>query len=447
MVPTPDRRFVFFRATGEAGAGGRGAAPTNTVAGLEVHRLTIQGARNDRVAFTFPIRVEREAEWKQMFEETWRVMKYRYYNPAMNGKDWAAARAKYEPMLDYVGTNEDVYDLGNAMIGELSSSHTGMSGPPSRTMERLYTTRFLGFEIEPSNGAYKINHIYRDGPADKEWLGLSLGDYVLAIDGQTLKAGDNYWKILSASTTQYVPVKVAKSPTGEGARTVRIASVTNLGDVKYEEFVQLNRSAVEKATNGAVAYVHIRSMDQPSLTRFEAEIDRYWQKKAIIVDVRYNTGGNIDSELLDILERRPYMFTNSRNGARTWGRRPQQAIAGPKVMLINQRSFSDAEATPMGFRTLGIGKLVGTPTAGGVIWTGSYALINGGSVRTPSQLATVYDPTKPNNYGQNLENYGVPPDVWVKNSLNDEMKGNDRELQAAIDEVMSQLKAVNVTRK
>ncbi len=119
--------------------------------------------------------------------------------------------------------------------------------------------------------------------------------------------------------------------------------------------MQNNRDAVEKATGGQIAYVHIRAMDQPSLERFQNEIDRYWQKKGIIIDVRFNTGGNIDDELLDIIERRPYMFTNQRTGARTWGRRPQQAIAGPKVMMINQRSFSDAEATPMGFRTLGLG--------------------------------------------------------------------------------------------
>lgn len=443
MVPTPDRRYVFFRGAAPE-AGGRGAAaPTGTISGQEVHRLTLQGARQERVNFTFTIRVDRRAEWKQMFEEAWRVMKYRYYNPQMNGYDWAAIKAKYEPMLAYVGTNEDVYDLGNAMIGELSSSHTGMSGPPTRTIDRIYATRFLGFEMdtEPATGAFRISHLYRDGPADKEWLGLTVGDYVLAIDGQTLKARENYWKILSTTTNEYIPVKVSKTAAGENARVVRIASVTNLGNIKYEEFVQNNRDAVEKATGGQIAYVHIRSMDQPSLERFRNEIDRYWQKKGIIVDVRYNTGGNIDFELLDILERRPYMFTNTRTGARTWGRRPQQAIAGPKVMLINQRSFSDAEATPMGFRTLGLGRIVGTPTAGGVIWTGSYALINGGAVRTPGSLAVVYDPTKPNNYGTNLENYGVPPDVWVQNSLNDEMKRIDQELRTAIDEVMRMLKA------
>ena len=247
---------------------------------------------------------------------------------------------------------------------------------------------------------------------------------MLAIDGQDIKAGDNYWKILSTTPNEYIPVKVAKTPAGEGARVVRIASVTSLGNIKYEEWVLNNRDIVEKATNGQIAYVHIRSMDQASLERFQNEIDRFWNKKGIIIDVRYNTGGNIDEQLLDIIERRPYMFTNSRTGARTWGRRPQQAIAGPKVMMINQRSFSDGEATPMGFRTLGLGRIVGTPTAGGVIWTGSYSLINGGSVRTPGQLAVTYDPTKPNNYGINLENYGVPPDVWVQNTPMDEVKGS-----------------------
>ena len=442
MRPTWDRRAIFFRASAAAGAtapGGRGGGGAQ---GQEVHRVLVASPqRNERVSFSLTSRIDRRAEWKQMFEEAWRVMKYRYYEPNMNGYDWAAIKARYEPLLEYVGTNEDVYDLGNAMIGEMSSSHTGVSGPATRTPDRLYTTRFLGFELEPAGGKYRINHIYRDGPADKEWFDLKVGDYVLAIDGIDIKAGDNYWKILSTTSNEYIPVKVSKTATGEDARVVRIASVTTLGNIRYEEFVANNRDIVDKATNNQIAYVHIRSMDQTSLDRFTNEIDRFWNKKGIVIDVRYNTGGNIDEQLLDIIERRPYMFTNSRSGARTWGRRPQQAIAGPKVMLINQRSFSDGEATPMGFRTLGLGRIVGTPTAGGVIWTGSYSLLNGGSVRTPSQRAVVYDPTKPNNYGTNLENYGVPPDVWVQNTLMDELRGVDRELQAAIDEVMRMLKA------
>ena len=165
-------------------------------------------------------------------------------------------------------------------------------------------------------------------------------------------------------------------------------------------------------------------MDQPSLERFQNEIDRFWQKKGIIVDIRNNGGGNIDQELLDILERQPYQFWNNRNGSRTWGRRPRQAIVGPKVMMTNYRSVSDAEVTPAGFRQLGLGRLVGNPTSAQVIATGSYNLINGGTIRTPGSLVVTWDPSKPNNYGLDLENLGIPPDVWVKNTPAEEAKGD-----------------------
>jgi tricorn protease len=367
-------------------------------------------------------------------------MKYRFYDEKMHGRDWAAIKARYKPLLKYVGTNEDVYDLANEMIGELNASHTGVSGPPTRPMPRAYQTRFLGFEMEPADGRYRISHVYRDGPADKEWLDLKVGDYVLAVDGQELKAGDNYWKALSQTLNEYVPVRVARSASGEGARTVRIASVTSLTDIKYEEWVAERRAIVEKESNGELAYVHIRSMDQPSLARFRNEIDQFANRKGIVVDIRFNGGGNIDQELIDILERRPYQYWNQRTGSRTWGRRPRQAIAGPKVMLINHRSGSDSEVTPMGFRQLELGRIVGNPTAAAVIATGSYPLINGGAIRTPGSLVVTYDPTKPNNYGINLENYGVAPDVWVENTPADEIRKFDRELKAAIDEALRMLR-------
>jgi tricorn protease len=459
LTPTIDRRTVFFRRNAPQQADDDASGPPTT-AGVEIHRLSLPagggaaaaasantanapaggGARAERVRFSFPVRVDRRAEWNQTFEEAWRVMKYRFYDEKMHGRDWAAIKARYKPLLKYVGTNEDLYDLANEMIGELNASHTGVSGPPTRPMPRAYTTRFLGFELEPANGRYKVSHIYRGGPADKEWIDLKVGDYVLAIDGKELKAGDNYWKTLSETLNEYIPVRVAKTPNGDGAKTLRINSVTSLTDIKYEEWVANNRDFVEKESNGDIAYVHIRSMNQPSLARFRNEIDQFANKKGIVVDIRFNGGGNIDQELIDILERKPYQFWNARNGSRTWGRRPRQAIAGPKVMLVNNRSGSDSEVTPMGFRQLGLGRIVGNPTAAAVIATGSYTLINGGAIRTPGSLVITYDPTKPNNYGVNLENYGVPPDVWVENSPMDQLKGFDRELKVAVDEAKKMMK-------
>lgn len=428
MMPTRDRKKLFY--TQDAG---------------EIYQMELSGQfKKTRVPFDVTTRVDQRAEWAQILDESWRVMKYRFYDEKMHGRDWAAIKARYEPLLKYVGENQDVYDLANEMIGELNASHTGVSGPPTRVMPDAYTTRHPGFELEPENGYYRISHIYRDGPADKEWIDLKKGDYILALDGRPIKAGDNFWETLNSPLNEYVAVTAASAPPSggkaAGERSIRIKTVASVNNIRYDEWVHANREFVDKQSSGQIAYVHIRSMNQPSLRKFENEINQFWNKKGIVVDIRFNGGGNIDQQLIDILERRPYQYWNNRWGARGWGRRPRQAIAGPKVMLINHRSGSDSEVTPMGFRDLGLGRIVGNPTAAAVIATGSYGLINGGSIRTPGSLVISYDPSKPNNYGINLENYGVAPDVWVENTPEDELKGFDRELKAAVDEALRMLK-------
>jgi len=425
LMPTADRKMVFYRQDNN------------------LYKMDLANKKKEKINFNFTVTVDRRAEWNQIFEESWRVMKYRFYDPKMHGKDWDAIKGIYKPLLKYVGDNQDIYDISNEMIGELNASHTGVSGP-TREAPPTYRTRYLGFEMEPdkSSGLYRISHIYRKGPADKEWLNIREGDYVFALDGATIKAGDNYWKLLNGTLNEYVTVSLGSEPDPKGktARSLRMKTVPSLMDIRYEEWVEGNRDYVDKISEGKIAYVHIRSMNQPSLARFQNEINQFANKKGIVVDIRYNGGGNIDQEILDILERRPYEFWNSRWGARTWGRRPSQAIAGPKVMLINWRSASDSEVTPMGFRDLGLGRIVGNPTNASVIATGSYSLINGGSIRTPGSLVVTYDPTKPNNYGINLENYGVAPDVFVRNTPEDELKGFDRELKTAVDEALKMLK-------
>lgn len=425
LVPTEDRKLVFYRAQDA------------------VYKMELQPNREKkRIAFAFKVVVDRRAEYEQIFEECWRVMKHRFYDPAMHGRDWEAIRAAYKPLLAFVGDYLDVYDLCNEMIGELNASHTGVSGPPGIARPSTYATRFLGFELVPDKAFYRVGLIHRDGPADKEWIGLRPGDYLFALDGKPLPAGENYWPRLNNLLNEYVTLRVSPDPdpSAASAREVRIRTVPSLSNVKYQAWVKGNREIVDKATDGRIAYVHIRSMDQPSLEVFRNEISQFSNKKGIIVDIRYNGGGNIDQEILDILERRPYEYWNNRSGARTWGRRPQQAIAGPKVMLINWRSASDSEVTPQGFRDLGLGRIVGNPTNASVIATGSYGLINGGSIRTPGSLVVTYDPSRPDNYGINLENFGVAPDVFVKNSPADELAGFDRELDAAIKEVLRMLK-------
>jgi len=421
MTMTADGKFFFF------------------LRNESVYSLPVSGKGEKKVSFNFAVKVDMRKEWLQIFEESWRVMKYYFYDENMHGYDWDTIKESYKPLLQYVGSNQDLYDLTNEMIGELNASHTGVSGP-TRERPQTYQTKFLGFEMDPDAKYYRISHIYWNGPADKEWIKLEEGNYVIAIDGHEVKAGENYWNILNHTLNDYVTVKVNSEPSPSGAWEIRIKTETSLRNIKYEEWIKKNRDYVEELTNGEIAYVHIRSMNRPSLQKFENEIDQFHNRKGIIVDIRYNGGGNIDQELLDILERRPYEYWNNRWGSRTMGRRPRQAIVGPKVMLINWRSASDSEVTPLGFRDLGLGRIVGTPTYGAVIATGSYTLINGGRIRRPGSLVVSYDPTQPNNYGINLENYGVAPDVWAENTPEDELKGFDRELKAAVDEVLRMLK-------
>ncbi len=415
--------------------------------GANVYHMSTKGSDKKKVEFDLRFQVNKHKQWEQIFEESWRVMKYRFYDPKMHGYDWDAIRARYKPMLKYVGENQDLYDLCNEMIGELNASHTGVSGPPTRSMDSIYSTRNLGFELKSDGEYYRISHIYPKGPADKEWLDLSVGDIVLAIEGQSIRGTDNYYTILNDLLNDYADLTVSTPGKADDAESVvlgperklRIKHISSTRQLKYEAWVEGNRKYVDEISGGKIGYVHIRSMNRSSLAVFEREINQFWNKNGMIIDIRFNGGGNTDQELIDIIERRPYEYWNSRTGGRARGRRPRQAIAGPKVMLINWRSASDSEVTPQAFRDLQLGRIVGNPTYGAVIATGSYGLMGGARIRTPGALVVTYDPTKPNNYGLNLENYGVPPDVWVENTPDDELKGFDRELKAAVDEALKML--------
>lgn len=423
LKPTIDRSAIFYSQSNN------------------VYKMKLADKKKEKITFNFTVNVDKRIEWKQIFEESWRVMKYLFYDEKMHNRNWESIRKNYEPLLKYVGQNQDVYDLSNEMIGELNASHTGVRGP-TRESPTTYRTKYPGFELKPEKGKYIISHIYRDGPADKDWIDINVGDYVLEIDGKEIKAGDNYWKILNHTLNDYINVKVSsESATNDSStKSIRIKTVSSLSNIKYNEWVKNNREYVDKLSGGKIAYVHIRSMNQSSLRVFENEINQFSEAKGIIIDIRYNGGGNTDQGIIDILKRVPFSYWNNRWGDRSWGRRPRQAIAGPKVMMINSRSASDSEVTSRGFHDLGLGRIVGNPTMAACIATGGYSLINGASIRTPGSLVTTYDPSKPNNYGINLENFGVPPDVFVENTPEEELKGFDRELKTAIEEALKMLK-------
>jgi tricorn protease len=263
---------------------------------------------------------------------------------------------------------------------------------------------------------------------------VKVGDYLLSIEGKPVKAGDEYCQLLNQRLNRKVNVTFNSKPAEDGAWNTRIEAISTgaYSQLRYERWVKERRKKVDELSGGRIGYLHIQAMNQPSLRRFEKELREYRNKEAMVIDQRWNGGGNIEQELLAILVQRQYQVWQPR-GTEATGR-PFVGFFGPKIVLQNWRSASNAEMFPAGFRALGLGKVVGTPTMGAVIGTGSYSLIDGSTVRTPGVGVFLADSKR-----TNMENYGVQPDMLVDNKPEDTLAGRDRQLEAAVEELMKQL--------
>jgi tricorn protease len=429
-----DGRTLFFRERDGVYSVPLTPAPQGAAAGAGA------GGRR-RINFNVRVRIDRPAEWAEMFDDGWRTMKYRFYDPQMHGMDWDAARAKYRPLVDFVGDRQELLNIINEMIGELNASHTGAAPPPRGAGGGGVATGHLGVELEPDSaaGRYRVSYLYEDGPADKDWVKVKVGDYLLAINGKQVKAGDDYWELLNNRLNRKVDVTFNSKPTEDGAWHTRIEAISTnaYSQLRYERWVKDRRKKVDELSGGRIGYLHIQAMNEPSLRRFEKEIREFRNKEALVIDQRWNGGGNIEQELLAILVQRQYEIWQPR-GTEATGR-PFAGFFGPKVVLQNWRSASNAEMFPAGFRALGLGKVIGTPTMGAVIGTGSYSLIDGSTVRTPGVGVYLADAKR-----TNMENYGVQPDMLVDNKPEDNIAGRDRQLETAVEELMKQL---NSTRR
>ncbi|HZT78732.1 MAG TPA: S41 family peptidase, partial [Gemmataceae bacterium] len=389
-----------------------------------------------RVNFTCRVEMDRRAERKQVFAESWRVMKHRFYDPRMHGVDWDKARQTYEPLLDHCANQEDVHDVVSMMLGELNASHTGISagGRGGRREGGAAETRYPGFELEADkSGYYRVKHVYKRGPADKDYVKIKVGDYLLAVDGEELKVGDNYWKPFTAPAGTRLELTVNSKPGKEGAWKTKVTPVTGFqqATLQYEKWVADRKAAVDRLSGGEIGYLHIRQMNEASLRRFERDLMAQRTKKALVIDQRFNPGGGIDQELLQILQQKQYQVTRVRDSVEVT--RPLRGFFGPMVVLANERSTSDAEVFPDGFRTLKLGKVVGVTTYGAVIGTGAYQLMDGSVIRTPSSGLW-------NVNGTNLENNGVVPDVYVDNTPEDFIKGRDAQLEKAVEVLKAQMR-------
>jgi tricorn protease len=412
------------------GGGGRGGGRGGGAGAAAAPETPSGNAR--QVTYTATVQVDRRKLRQQVFNEGWRIMKNRFYDAEMHSVNWTAMRTKYEPLLDYLVDQGELQNVMMMMIGELNASHTGVSGGPADAGPSTGNTRYPGFDLVPdASGYYRVGHIYKTGPADHDYLKVREGDYIIALDGRDLKTTDNYWQYLTLPSSNKLHFVLNDKPSKDGAWDLAITPGGNFGDLQYARWVEDRRVMVEKQSNGEIGYLHIRAMDAPSLRQFQLDLAANRTKKALVIDQRFNGGGGIDQELLQILSGREYQYTVGRDAG---VRQPRpQNFYGPMVVMQNERSASDAEMFPAGFRALGLGKVVGVPTMGAVIGTGSYTLLDGSAIRTPGTGVWI------TAGAENMENFGVPPDVLVDNTPADHAKRRDAQVEKAVEVLKGEL--------
>ncbi len=410
-----------------------------------LYDATPQGDKSRKPVSTAGLFVDRvpAEEWNQIFNEVWRRYRDWFYVSNMHGYDWVALREQYKPLLQYVAHRSDLNYVIAEMISELTVQHAYVEGGdfqiPPRPRVGLPGARF---ELDKQSGRYRISRIFEGeneediyrSPLTEIGVNVSVGDYVLAIDGEELKANDDPYRLLRNKADNPVSLTVNKVPSLEGARIVSYRPITDEGNLIYLNWVSNNRRKVSEATGGRVGYIHIPDMGANGIREFIKWYYPQIRKEAMIVDVRANGGGNVSRMLIERLRRKLLALNYSRttDEANTY---PDAVFIGPMVALLDGNSASDGDIFPAMFREAGLGPLIGKRSWGGVVGISNRGvLIDGGGISVPE---SGFASTK----GQFIiEGYGVDPDIDVDNDPKSEIEGRDTQLERAIAEIMTKLK-------
>ena len=386
------------------------------------------------------MRVNPRAEWQEIFTDAWRLCRDFFYDPNMHGVDWKAMRKQYGKLLQDAVTRWDVNYVIGELIAELSSSHTYRGGGDIEAAKRA-NVGYLGINWEIHDGAYRIDKIIDGAKWDSEVrsplaapdLNVKGGDYILAVNGTPLNVTEDPWMAFQDLAGKTVELTVNTQPKMDGARKIIVKTLRSETRLRHLAWIEKNRRHIAEKTYGRVGYIYVRDTGvggQNELVRqYSAQID----KDALIIDERFNSGGQIPDRFIELLNRPALAFWAVRDG-KDWPW-PPFGHFGPKVMLINGWSGSGGDAFPDYFRKAGLGPLIGTRTWGGLIgMSGSPQLIDGGRVSVPT--FRMYDPD-----GKWFkEGHGVDPDIEVPENPTLLAKGIDPQIERAIDEIMKLLK-------
>jgi len=383
------------------------------------------------------MKLDRAAEWRQIFDEAWRVEKYLFYDPKLHGVNWDEIRDYYGSLIPYVQTRAELNILLTEMVGELNASHQGVSGGDEPEVPHA-SEGFLGAKLalDEKTGYPRIEKIYHadkasltdKSPLENDYVKVKEGDYLLAIDAHELQPGEDFNKYLIDKTANRVTIKTNSKPDLKDAIETTFLPIYSDAKLMYEDWVMKNEKYVDEKSGGRIGYMHLADMSMSGLVEFQEKFAKLRYKDAIIIDVRYNGGGNIDERIIDMLERRPYQVTRARNESPQ--ARPREGFYGDLVVMINEYSFSDAEVFPAAFKTRGLGTVIGTPTLGYVLAVTPHILIDGGQVR--KAFIGIWDIKT----GQQLESHGVQPDILVPSPPEMEKVGRDVQLEKAVEFLM-----------
>ncbi len=386
--------------------------------------------------------IDHQAEWEQIFDESWRQMKYFFYDKNMHGVDWQEVHDRYKPLVKHAKTRDDLTFIIGEMIGELNCGHAYVGGGDAPKVNEV-KIGLLGADIVWDGKGYKLAKIMEGKNWDEatrsplKTLGLKVkeGDYIVAIDGIEMTKNIHPFAALENKAGKYVEIKYNSKPTMKGATTINVKTLENESKLRYLNWVEANRKYVEEKTNGKVGYVHIPDMGFGNgLIEFFKYYYPQTNKEAMIIDDRYNGGGNVSTIVMERLLRRIVIATNTR-GQETVGLKPGGTVCGPMVCLINENSMSDGDLFPYQFKTMGLGKLIGKRSWGGVIGiSGSLPFIDGGYLMRPEHA----------NFGADgtwiLEGTGQSPDIEVDNNPIDEYNHKDNQLDRGIEEILKEMK-------